>query len=127
MPDLDPTRPHNPASDVPIYLILMTEVFIAQDLALTIKEHEPTAIVMIAITAAQAVMMIDSHATLAVAFLCEQPTRFGSSELARAIAARGGHVVLLGEEAEMIGPTNGWDVLERPFSTETVMAHLARN
>ena len=116
----------NPSGPAQNYLIVMREVVIAQDLALTITDSDPGAQVIIAATEAEAVAALGSVQSLVLAFIADRPARFARSGLARAVAQRGGRVVLLGDEAEATGPTKAWDVLEQPFNTDAVLAKLAR-
>jgi hypothetical protein len=106
------------------YLIVMPDVLIAQDLELTIRDHDPQACVIWCKTAAGAAAALTPVASLSIAFLADQPRAFAKSHLASAIRERGGRVILLGEEAEATGPTQDWSVLHRPFSTAAVLAHL---
>jgi hypothetical protein len=114
-----------PKSSTATYLIVLRELLIAQDLALTIADHDAAAHVIIASTAAEAVAALQLVAVVAKAFVGIPPDAFAGSDLADAIARRRGRVILLGVEAEEHGPTQGWDILAQPFMTETVMAKLA--
>ena len=106
------------------YLIVMQQVLIAQDLALTIADHDPRANVIVASTPAEAEAALAPVAHVVIAFVADAPSLFQESTLARTITARGGRVVLLGDEAEDIGPTPQWGVLDQPFSTDAVLKHL---
>ncbi len=107
------------------YLVVVPEVLIAQDLKLTITDYDAGAQVIQATTVADAEIALTGVKALAVAFLADQPNNFANSPLARAIARRGGRVVLLGEGAKTTGPTDHWGVLQMPFSTAAVLALLA--
>lgn len=122
MPSLPATR-----QAAPVYLIVLREVVIAQDLSLTITDHDPEAVVLLATTSAEAEQMLAGVEALVLAFVVADPAVFASSGLARAIAARGGRAVLLGNEAEAHGPGEGWQVLDQPFNTDAVLAHLVNH
>lgn len=116
--------PTNQLSRSSAYLVVIREVIVANDIAQTIAHHEPGAHVIIAATHAQAVTALGPVATLAIAFISERPAQFAQSGLCTAIAARGGRVVLLGEDAEVTGPNADWSVLYQPFTTDAVIAKL---
>jgi hypothetical protein len=107
------------------YLIVMQQVLVAQDIALTISDHDPGANVIIASTHAEAEAALVTVADLVLAFVADAPWQFMASSLGQAIMARGGRVVLLGEAAEEAGPTAQWGVLDQPFTTDAVLKHLA--
>lgn len=111
----------------PTYLIVMREVLIAQDIAQTIADHDPGAQVIIALTVAEAIAALEPVTELVIAFIADQPARFGQSVLSVAITARGGRVVMLGEDAETTGPNRNWDVLYQPFTTDAVIERLVCN
>ena len=106
------------------YLIVMQQVLVAQDLALTISDYDASAIVKIAGTHAEAEAALLNIAQMELAFVADAPSRFMQSSLAQSIRARGGRVILLGEEAEEDGPTQHWGVLNQPFTTDAVLQHL---
>jgi hypothetical protein len=106
------------------YVIVLRERVIAQDLAMTIAEYDAQAQVIVVGTAAEAVVALRPEPAVAVAFVAMAPETFMGSDLASAIAARGGRVILLGVEAELQGPMPGWQVLAQPFTTQAVLAHL---
>jgi hypothetical protein len=106
------------------YLIVMKEVLIAQDLALTIADYDTNASIIIASTHAEAEAALATVNSLEMAFVANAPSQFKTSMLARTIRQRNGRVVLLGSEAEEVGPTQCWEVLNQPFSTDAVLKLL---
>lgn len=116
----------NLSAEQPAYLVVVNEYLIAQDIALTINDHDPGAKAIIAATAPQALAALSEVPRVVVAFIAEPPNHFARSALAKAIAERGGRVVLLGEEAEELGPIAEWDVLYVPFTTATLIESLTR-
>jgi len=113
-------------NDTPAYVIVMREALISQDLSLTIADHDPGARVVFAANLRDAETVVAGLTHIVMAFIIEGPKQFLQSDLSRAIRARGGRVVLLGDDAEEVGPTPDWDVLYRPFSTDEVLARLTR-
>ena len=109
----------------PAYLIVLRHVLVAQDIAMTIADADPGARVVTTASPAEALPALRDVERLAVAFVAEAPRDHGDSDLGRAIAARGGRVVLIGEAAEAEGEALGFPVLTRPFSTGDVLAHLS--
>ena len=112
-------------ADRPAYLIVLRHVVVAQDIAMTIADRDPGARVVTVASPAEALPALGDVGRLAVAFVAEAPREHRESDLARAIATRGGRVVLIGEAAETEGAELGFPVLARPFSTEDILAHLA--
>lgn len=106
------------------YLIALRHVLVAEDIAQAIREHEPRARVVRAASAEEAAWAVEGVARLRVAFVAADPEGFEASALARAVAARGGRVVLMGEAAEAKGPALGFAVLRRPFDSGAVIGHL---
>jgi hypothetical protein len=106
------------------YLIVLRHVLVAQDIAMTIAEHDPSARVIVAATGAEAVQALDGPGPVAVAFVGKGPEAFRASPLAPALTERGARVVLMGEEAERDGEAQGFAVLTRPFSTGNILVHL---
>ena len=106
------------------YLIVLRHVLVVQDIAMTVGEVDSGARILTAASGAEALPMIEGVEQLAVAFVGKGPEAFRASPLARAVAERGGRVVLMGEEAEAKGEAQGFAVLVRPFGTSDVLAHL---
>ena len=107
-----------------IYLIVLRHVVVAQDIAMTIAEFDPEARVVTAASGAEALPLLEGVERIAMAFVGKGPEAFRASLLARAVAERGGRVVLMGEEAEAEGEAQGFAVLVRPFSTGNILAQL---
>lgn len=107
------------------YLVLVPEMLVAQDIALTIADFDPAAEVICAKSQHEAQAALGRVGALTLAFVSDRPSTFVQSPLASAIAERGGRVVMLGIEAENTGPTETFDVLHQPFDTDAVMAKLS--
>lgn len=111
---------------VDTYLIVLRERLIAQDLATTISDRDPTARVILAATLDEGVAALMDVPRLTVAFVSAKPAEYAQSTLGQAIIARHGRVILLGFEAETSGPSKDWDVLAQPFDTDAVLGVLGR-
>ena len=114
----------HPVSVRRTYLIVVSEMLVAQDIAQTIADFDAAADVIFAKCTAEAEAALAWSDTVAIAFVASRPQNFVGSTLAGAISARGGRVVLLGVEAEATGPTSGFDVLSQPFDTDSLIARL---
>ena len=108
----------------PVYLVVMKETVVAQDIAGAIADARPGARIVIVASPAEARSALAGVDRLAAAFVSAAPQTFLGSSLAKAIAQRGGQVVLMGDEAEEQGGGPGWSVLHRPFTTKAVLAQL---
>ena len=109
------------------YLIVLKQVLIAHDLADTIVEHDPGARVILAQTCADAMRQMEGVTeNVVLAFLAVSPDHLAGNALVDALTVRGARTVLMGEDAETRGETPAWWVLERPFTTETVLNLLRR-
>jgi len=117
---------HRPVTTHAVYLIVLRQSLIAQDLSLTINDHDASAQVIITQSPQEALAALKDVLRLEAAFVSIDPGSFAKSLLDHAIAARGGRAVLMGHEAEGLGPTQDWDVLCQPFTTETALDLLQR-
>lgn len=106
------------------YLIVLRHVVVAQDIALTVAEFDPSARILVARNGEEAIPMLDGVDHLPIAFLGKGPSEFRASPIAAELAARGARVVLMGEEAEARGEAEGFEVLVRPFTTDAILARL---
>lgn len=107
------------------FLIVLDDSIVAQDLAETVSEHDPAAGLIPCRTLDEAIAALAHVERIAVAFVEAGPAEFAASPLAGLIAAKGGRVVLIGDDAEDSARMCGHAVLQRPFSTEMVLALLA--
>ena len=114
-----------PSDGQATYLVVLRHVLVAQDIAMAIGEFDPAARVLTAASTSEAEPLLDGIDRIAVAFVGQGPEAYRASQLSRTVTARGGRVVLMGEEAEAQGEAEGYSVLVRPFTTTTVLDHLA--
>jgi hypothetical protein len=108
-----------------IYLIMVKDRVVSRDIAETITDFEAGARVLEMARPEDALRALESVERLAVAFVETAPRRFAETELARAIAARSGRLVFLGDEAEDEPDSGEFTVLQRPFSSEILLRHLS--
>jgi hypothetical protein len=106
------------------YVVVLKDYLVLQDSADTIAEHDPGARIVATSTAMDAVKALGGVLDVVVAFVEASPKEFAGSELARAIAARSGRVVLLGQAAEESSGQTDWPILSRPFRFVDVLYHL---
>ncbi len=107
-----------------LYLLLVEPGLVATDLTGIISEADLHARVVIARDIAAAHEVLTDARIVASAILDIDPDHGPAEALARAVAARGGRVVLIGDAAEDKAERTRWLVLQRPFTTETVLAVL---
>uniref|UniRef100_A4WW27 Uncharacterized protein n=2 Tax=Cereibacter TaxID=1653176 RepID=A4WW27_CERS5 len=104
------------------YFVALKHVVIAQDLAQTILDHDPEAEVVVGRRPED---LAPDH-RICVAFVGLAPDRAQAHPVIRALLEQGTRLVLLGEEAEAAGESQDWWVLSRPFTSDAVLALLAR-
>jgi hypothetical protein len=110
-----------------LYLVVMEEMIVAEDLRGAIFEWDPAAEVAIAGTLADAQLIVlepDQH--LVGAFVMVSPRDYLTSWLYPILDASGKHAILLGDDAEIAGAGPHFQVLYGPFSTADVHAQLSR-
>lgn len=111
-----------------IYVIVLGQVVVAQDIAQAIAGFDPNATVITTPRRDDAVAALAGlDGRLAMVFLNTAPSALAEDTLAVATAARGGRMVLINDEAENQGEADGYFVLQRPFTTEAVIETLRRN
>ena len=113
-----------PGGPVGTFLIVLKQVVVAQDIALTLSDLNPAAQVVVASSHSEALAALAAVSSVALAIVNDGPQSFPHSDLCHAITLRGGRVVLVGTEAEDAGEAAGWQVLHRPFTSDAVLALL---
>jgi electron transfer flavoprotein alpha/beta subunit len=107
-----------------LYLVVEPMALIAEDLASCIHEKDSAAhVVCVASLAGAGEEVARRQRRFHAAFLQADPQDFAATPLAAQLSAHGAHLVFIGDAAEASG--QGWQVLERPFSAETVGEVLA--
>jgi hypothetical protein len=108
-----------------VYLVVMREMVIAEDLRGAIGEWDRTALVEIVPDLASAdAALAGLGGSLKGAFVMASPQAYGASALAAQMGRLGRLAVLLGEEAEREGGGETYVVLTRPFATSDVLRLL---
>lgn len=107
-----------------IYLVVEPIEIIASDLATNVRDYDPLATVLTALTHDAACAMLDAYKSVRLAFVHADPNSFAKTSLAQALDGRGAKVVFTGDAAER--KDHGILVLQRPFSAETTAALLRR-
>ena len=113
----------------PCYLVLVRPALVALDIGLTLSDETPTARIITVQTAQEASAALASVTSLTAAFLSVSPTTSANRELLGSIRARGGQIILIdhaAEAAEAAGLSPEWSVLERPFTSDDVLACLPK-
>ncbi len=108
----------------PTYLIVEPIELIATDLALSVQDYDAAAIVLTAVTQKQALAVLADKALVEFAFIHADPTGFATTDLGKALAARGTVCVFMGHAADIA--RKALIVLERPFSPETIAELLTQ-
>jgi hypothetical protein len=108
------------------YLLLMDAGLVACDLTQIILSFDPRASVTLTQTVEAALAHAggDDDVRLMSAILDLGPDAARSSGLARMIADRGGRIILIGNDADATAVGHNWPVIERPFSTDSVLSVL---
>ena len=96
-------------------------MLVAVDIGQAIADFVPRANIIIVQRASEAGEALKSVESIHVAFLGLAPDSEKGRHLADAVRARGGRLVLIGEEAEDQVPGRDWTLLERPFDTDAVL------
>lgn len=105
-----------------VYLVLLRQALVAEDISMTIADFEPGARVVRAIH--PEAVAPGQH--FDVAFIGISPTNDENSVMAQTLAAQGTQVVLIGDDPLPVTvPAKGWS-LPLPFTTDTVVALLTR-
>jgi predicted amino acid dehydrogenase len=97
---------------------------IACDLTQIILSFDPGASVTLAQTVEAALAHAGDDVRLTTAILELGPDATRSSGLARMIEDRGGRIILIGNDADMLADRHSWQAIERPFTTESVLSLL---
>jgi len=110
-----------------IYLIAVRNFVVLQDLSDTVREFDPSACLLTAGDCCSALSTLRCHDRITLAFIEGGPTRIAHLSLDAEIRARGGRLILLGDEAEDAWDSAGgkaprWPTLLRPFSAQAVQS-----
>lgn len=106
------------------YLIVEPVSIIADDLALSVKDFDQGAIVVVAGTQQEALAAITDCGAVRFAFVHADPKGFDETVLGQALTERRAVCVFMGDAADLA--KKALIVLDRPFSPQTIAALLAR-
>ncbi len=106
----------------PIFIVILDEVLVAQDIELIIGDVRPDAKVVRARTLEDGIAIVPAGRVEA-AFVQRDAARFLASAIGRRVAGDGGQLVLVGHEPALAA--KGVAVLPFPFARENVTALLA--
>lgn len=107
-----------PAMAESVYLVVEKVTLVATDLALTVQDFDPSATVLVAASAQDAVLALQGQDSVRVAFVHCTPTGFGETALGIALANRGSECVFMGDAAEHT--VTSAQVLQSPFDERIV-------
>jgi len=100
-----------------VYLVVEPMIVIATDLAMNVQDYDPWATVLVAHSPEAACEVLRTEASVKLAFVNVDLRKFCSSDLARALNARGARIVFAGASTDRMDCDKL--VLDWPFSTET--------
>ena len=109
-----------------VYLIVLREVLIANDITMVIHDAVPgvRVIAVMDLDDAAKQVMPDDH--VSVAFLAVDPAIAMQSALVQELAGQGTRIVIVGhDEHPALTRAMGWSVLVYPFNGDDVQHHLA--
>jgi hypothetical protein len=107
-----------------VYLVVEPIEIIATDLAMNVKEYDPSSTVLIAPSSEAACDAIEGENCVRFAFVHVDSSIFKTTNLARALVKRGAKIVYSGGFAER--EDKDLLILERPFSAQTTAELLQR-
>lgn len=109
-----------------VYVIAVRDFVVLKDLEDTVRDFDPTAIVLTATSCDEAVTKIRAHDRLATVFVEAGPGYVSGVRMDDLVRARGGLIVLLGDDAEDEWDDDRsarrWPTLQRPFSSQNVLS-----
>ncbi|WP_353471229.1 hypothetical protein PVT71_07785 [Salipiger sp. H15] len=110
----------------PGFLVLLNDPFVAEDVARSISEHDPSARVVCAQSAEAALLLVQSEGHIGVALLQMAPDEVPRSPLGQLLHAAGTRIALAGDAAEQQGEHCAYEVLQRPFNSAELLRTLSR-
>ncbi|SPH23470.1 hypothetical protein DEA8626_02533 [Defluviimonas aquaemixtae] len=112
-----------------IYLIVVRDRVVLQDLVDTVREFDRNALVLARSNCTDAIEALKTRGRLKLAFLEAGPGCVSRSRMDVVIGDRGGKLILLGNEAESELEADDreaqrWPLLTRPFTTQAVLRKM---
>lgn len=108
-----------------LYLVVLNQPLVAQDMVLTLADHDPQAEIALFETPEAALERVGSMGAVEVAFIAADPEDAAATALLAALADRAARIVLMGDRAEEKAASLPWTVLHRPFTSADVISLLA--
>lgn len=112
-----------------VYVLMLRDFVVLKDLEDTVRDYAPAAIVLTASECDQALALIEGLDRISIAFVEAGAEAVAAARIDALVAARGGRIVLLGDDAEdeweAGNQTSVLPILLRPFSSQTVERLLA--
>lgn len=108
-----------------VFLVIVRDVLVGQDLAQTILDEYPAAHVIVVASPEDAMVALADVTAIEIAFVAAEPQTFDASPLERALVIRQGKVVLMGSWSDTGFPLASWRMLPFPFTTADVRCMFA--
>ncbi|MDI3335567.1 hypothetical protein QKW60_04040 [Defluviimonas aestuarii] len=109
-----------------VYVIAVHDFVVLKDLEDTVREFDPTATVLTTTSCDEAITKIRTQDQLAMVFIEAGPVYISAVRMDELVRARGGRIVLLGDDAEDEWDEGRsprrWPTLQRPFSSQSVLS-----
>jgi len=104
---------------MPLFVVALSEVLVAQDVAMMIGDLCPGARIVQVRSAGDAVLL-GRDAVIHTVFVQDNAARFARSALGAHLALTSARIVLVGQEANDLARAKGWAVLPIPFCVQDV-------
>ncbi len=109
-----------------VYVIAVRDFVVLKDLEDTVRDFDPSALVITATCCDAAVGKIRAQDRLAAVFLEAGPGYVAAERMDHLVQSRGGRLVLFGDDAEDEWDdersARRWPTLQRPFSSQSVLS-----
>ena len=99
-----------------VFLVILPEVVVAQDIEATIREHRPNAEVILARTPDAAAELLH-HRRVDAAFIESDAGAFLNTGLGKQVIAGGGRVIVVGQDSAETSPSDQVFALPFPFTS----------
>lgn len=110
----------------PVFLIVVADLLVAEDLRQIILERTPAAQIIIAATPEDGLAAITLDMQVKTAVITTSSQSFASSDLAAHLAQSGTHIMLTDPWDVTAAREKGWSILPFPFTSNDVHSLLSR-
>ena len=107
----------------PLFIVCVDEILVAHDIDMSIADLHPDAHIIVARTLAEVAAQLPQEGRVEAAFVQCDATRFLASGAGQRLVADGGHLVLVGQDADTENP--GVQILPQPFDHANIQGVLA--